>query len=198
MNVSITRPMIRIAAVLGVSAALGLGTLGTSFAAGDTGLTITGGTLSASGSIGFSNFSAVTLNGSQRTTTATWSLPNVTDARGTGAGWKYTLSLTPFAEYAAGAYMASGKTLAASSLQVTTAPVVAQVDTSSSPANTVASVPASTALDTGSAVTLLSAAVDGGMGSYSASDMTAQLTIPASAYAKSYKSDATISLDTTP
>jgi len=198
MNVSITRPMIRIAAVLGVSAALGLGTLGTSFAAGDTGLTITGGTLSASGSMIFSNFSAVTLNGSQRTTTATWSLPNVTDARGTGAGWKYTPSLTPFAEYAAGAYVASGKTLAASSLQVTTAPVVAQVDTSSSPANTVASVPASTALDTGSAVTLLSAAVDGGMGSYSASAMTAQLTIPASAYAKSYKTDATISLDTTP
>ncbi len=198
MNVSITRPMIRIAAILGVTAALGLGTLGASFAAGDSGLTITGGALSASGSMGFSNFSAVTLDGTQRTTTATWSLPNVTDARGTGAGWKYTLSLTPFAEYAAGAYVAGGKSLAASSLQVTTAPVVSQVDTSSSPANTVVSVPTGAALDTGSAVTLPSAAVGGGMGSYSASAMTARLTIPASAYAKSYKTDATISLDATP
>jgi len=94
--------------------------------------------------------------------------------------------------------VAGGKSLAASSLQVTTAPVVSQVDTSSSPANTVVSVPTGTALDTGSAVTLLSAALDRGMGSYSASALTAQLTIPASAYAKSYKTDATISLDATP
>ncbi len=57
---------------------------------------------------------------------------------------------------------------------------------------------ATTALDTGSAVKLSSAAAAGGMGSYSFSNMTATLTVPANVYAKVYKTDATVSLVTGP
>lgn len=160
-----------------------------------TGDTLTSGTLTG-GDIGFADFAATTLTGTQQTTTADWSIGNVVDARGTGAGWGVSLSLTQLKEYDTGtsAYVASGKTLDTSSIKVTTAPVVTLADATSSAASTVTPVAAATAVDTGSAVTVLDAAAAGGMGSYSVSPMTVTLTVPASAYAKTYKTDATVSL----
>jgi hypothetical protein len=194
-----THPFVRVSLGLGVAAVLGIGATVPAFAAADTGAVITGGTLSGGG-LGFASFGAITLNGAQQTSTAPFTLANVTDARGTGAGWNVSLSLTPLAEYNTGtsAYVTSGKTLAASSIKVTTAPVVSLVDSTSSPANTITPVATTTALDTGSAVKLLSAAAAGGMGTYSFSTMTSTLTVPANAYAKTYKSDATVSLNVAP
>ncbi len=194
-----THPLARVSLGLGAAAVLTLGTTLSAFAAADTGATITGGSLSG-GALGFASFGAITLNGAQQTSTAPFTLANVTDARGTGAGWNVSLSLTPLAEYNMGtsAYVASGKTLAASSIKVTTAPVVSLVDSTSSAATTITPVATTTALDTGSAVKLLDAAANGGMGSYAFSNMTSTLTVPANAFAKTYKSDATVSLNATP
>ena len=199
LKINRTPRIARLALGLGVTAVLGLGSTLSAFAAADTGAVITGGTL-AGGGLGFASFGAITLNGAQQTSTAAFTLANVTDARGTGAGWNVSLNLTPLAEYNTGtsAYVPSGKTLAASSIKVTTAPIVSLVDSTSSPATTVTPVATTTALDSGSAVKLLSAAVNGGMGSYSFSNLTATLTVPANAYAKTYKSDATVSLNVAP
>jgi len=194
-----TLPLARVTLGLGVAAVLTLGTTLSAFAAADTGATITGGTLSG-GALGFATFGAITLNGAQQTSTAAFTLANVIDGRGTGAGWNVSLALTPLAEYNTGtsAYVASGKTLAASSIKVTTAPIVSLVDSTSSAATTITPVATTTALDTGSAVKLLDAAANGGMGSYAFSNMTSTLTVPANAFAKTYKSDATVSLNATP
>jgi len=195
----LTHPLARVSLGLGAAALLTLGTSLSAFAAADTGATISGGTLSGGG-LGFATFGAITLNGAQQTSTAAFTLANVTDARGTGAGWNVSLTLTPLAEYNTGtsAYVTGGKTLAASSIKVTTAPVVSLVDSTSSPATTITPVATTTALDTGSAVKLLDAAANGGMGSYAFSNMTSTLTVPANAFAKTYKSDATVSLNATP
>jgi len=194
-----TLPLARVTLGLGVAAVLTLGTTLSAFAAADTGATITGGTLSG-GALGFATFGAITLNGAQQTSTAAFTLANVIDGRGTGAGWNVSLALTPLAEYNTGtsAYVTSGKTLAASSIKVTTAPIVSLVDSTSSAATTITPVATTTALDTGSAVKLLDAAANGGMGSYAFSNMTSTLTVPANAFAKTYKSDATVSLNATP
>ncbi len=53
-------------------------------------------------------------------------------------------------------------------------------------------------LDAGSAVKIASAAVDTGMGKYDFSATTLSLTVPASAYAKTYRSDVTITVASTP
>jgi len=168
------------------------------FAAADTGVAITGGTLSG-GELGFTPFSAVTLDGTAKTSTAVWTIANVIDPRGTGAGWNVSLTLTPFKEYVDTAYVTEGgKTLAASSIKVTTAPIVTQVDETSSAASTITVVAAQIALDTGSPIKLLSASADGGMGSYAVSDLTTTLSIPANAYAATYKTDATVALVVAP
>ncbi len=195
----LTHPLARVSLGLGATALLTLGMSLSAFAAADTGATITGGTLSG-GVLGFASFGAITLNGQQQTSTAAFTLTNVSDATGTGAGWNVSLTLTPLAEYNTTtlAYVTGGKVLTGSSIKVTTAPVVSLVDSTSSAASTITPVAATTALDTNSAVKLLSAAANGGMGSYAFSNMTSTLTVPANTYARTYKSDATASLNATP
>jgi hypothetical protein len=172
----------------------------TSFAAAETGITLTGAAALSGGDITFSDFGPVTLTGVQQTSTATWSITDVVDGRGTGDGWNLSLTLTQLKEYDTGgsAYVVDGKAIATSSVTVTTAPVVTLADDTSSPTNTITVVSNGTALDTGSPVKLLSAAVDGGMGSYAISDMTSTLAIRADTYAGTYKSDATVALVTGP
>jgi len=195
----LTHPLARVSLGLGATALLTLGMSLSAFAAADTGATISGGTLTGGG-LGFASFGAITLNGTQQTSTAAFTLANVIDGRGTGAGWNVSLALTPLTEYntGTGAYVTGGKTFALSSIKVTTAPVVSLVDSTSSPASTITPVAINTALDTNSAVKLLEVAANGGMGSYAFSNMTSTLTVPANAFAKTYKSDATVSLSTTP
>lgn len=169
----------------------------TAFAATDTGVTVTGDTLSG-GDITFSNFTGITLNGALKTTPATWAIANIIDATGTGTGWNLTLALTPLAEWDTTAYVVGGKVIPASSIKVTTAPTVTLVDATSSPANTITPVATATALDIATPIKLLTAAVDGGMGSYAISDITATLTTRADTYAATYKTDATVAIVTGP
>lgn len=168
-------------------------------ASGDAGVTFTAAGLSG-GAIAYGDFAGLTLNGQHQTTTAAWSIGNIIDARGNGNGWNLSLTLTQLKEYNtdAGTYVTGGKTLPASSITVTVAPTVSQVDLSSSAANTITPVSAGTALDTGSPVKLLSAALNGGMGQFSFGNMTISLATAADAFARAYKTDATLSLNDAP
>ena len=165
-------------------------------AADDANVTITGGLLSITNpAVG--NFAGVTLNGTAQTTTATFGAFSATDARGTGAGWNVTVQATQFAEHNGTIYVASGETLPTSSLSMP-APTVAKSDGTSSAEPSITAGPYT--IDAGSAVKIASAAADGtGMGSY---DFTQggslSLHIPASAYAKTYRSDVTLSVVTGP
>lgn len=160
--------------------------------------TVSGGSLTGGG-VGFAPLSA-TLDGSQITTTSNWSIGDITDARGTGEGWNVSMSLAQFKEYDTvnNTYVTGGKTLATSSLIVSTVPTIAKIDSTSSETTTITPVTSGTALDTGSAVKLITASLDGGMGSYSFGNLGVTLTIPANAYAKTYKTTATVSLNKAP
>ncbi len=184
---------------LALAAIIAAGAAVPAFAATETGVAVSGNTLSG-GAVTYADFAPITLNGTQQTSTAAWSTANIVDSRGTGAGWNLSLTLTQLSEYdtVGSAYVVSGKTLATSSAKVTTAPVVSLVDLTSDAANTITPVVANTALDTGASVKLLSAALNGGKGSYSFSDMTSTLTVPANAFAATYKADGTVSLNSAP
>ncbi|MGH9153016.1 MAG: WxL domain-containing protein [Acidimicrobiales bacterium] len=93
--------------------------------------------------------------------------------------------------------MASGKTLPTSSLSLATAAVASPGTTSPDPTMTAGAY----TLDAGSAVKIASAAVDTGMGQYDISfaagnDLT--LSVPATAFARTYRSDLTVTLASTP
>ncbi|MGO4886174.1 WxL domain-containing protein [Anaerobacillus sp. MEB173] len=160
--------------------------------------TVTGGDLTGGG-VTFAPLSA-TLNGTQITTSADWTIADITDARGTGSGWNVSMTLAQFKEFDTvdNVYVTNGKALATNTLKVKTVPTIAQKDTTSSETSTITPVSLDTALDTGSTVKLLSAQIDGGMGSFSFGNLGVELTIPANAYAKTYKTEATVSLNTAP
>lgn len=136
-----------------------------------------------------SDFASVTLDGTGKTTTATMSNFSVSDTA--GAGWQVTVGATQFQEFDVGAaqYVTGGKTLPAGSLTMA-APTV-------SPAGGITIPPGPYAID-GATVQLASAAT-GTTGTY---DFTQggllTLTIPASAYARTYRSDMTIAVASGP
>lgn len=168
-----------------------------SFAAEQSISTISSGDLTG-GTFGF-NPLAATLDGTQKTTTANWTIDNIIDARGTGAGWDLKLNLTQFKEVDEnGVYVTDGKSIAMNSLFVSTSPTVTKADETSSDLDTITTVSTNTALDTNSEVKIVSAVQGGGMGSYAVSDLGVTLVIPANAYAKTYKADATVTLNTAP
>jgi len=146
------------------------------------------------GDIQFSDFSGVVLDGTSQTTTATWSISNIIDTRGTDSGWNVSLTLTQFKEWSGNEYVAYGDTLRPSSMTVTSIPVVNPADETSSSADQIRVVGAATALDTGTPVTLLSCGDGQGMGSFTVSNMTVTLVLPANVYAHTYKTDATVAL----
>lgn len=185
--------------VLAFTAAFGLAaTAFSTHSFANTTSSVSGGSLTGGG-VTFAPLSA-TLDGSQVTTSANWTIGDVSDARGTGAGWNVSMTLAQFQEYDTvnSTYVTGGKTLATNSLKVTTVPTIAKIDSTSSETTTITPVASNTALDTGSTVKLLSASLNGGMGSYSFGNLGVTLTIPANAYAKTYKTEATVSLNTTP
>lgn len=154
--------------------------------------TITGGTMTIS-TVSASSFAeAITLDGSTQTVTgAGINTFDVTDARGTGAGWNVAVSATAFS------HDTNSKTLSPGSLTLT-APSVSLIDPNSSPIDTVT--PAGGTIDGGS-VTVLSAAadVDAGMGSYTISPMAMSLELkPKEVYAGTYTSTVTVALTTGP
>ncbi len=157
-----------------------------------TDISVTGGDLTATTpTVG--DFAAVTLDGTAKPTTASLGNWDVTDARGTGLGWHLTFQATQFAEWdtATSTYVTNGKTLAANSLKMPAPSVVADGTLSALPTI----LPGPYTLDGGSAVKVASAALDAGMGNY---DFTPggslTLTVPSSAYAKTYRSEVTVSV----
>ncbi|MDP9069504.1 MAG: WxL domain-containing protein [Actinomycetota bacterium] len=161
-----------------------------------TDISLTGGDLTATTpTVG--DFAAVTLDGTAKSTTAAMGTWDVTDARGTGLGWNLTFQATQFAEWdstlnaGAGGYVTGGKKLAASSLKMPVPSVLADGTLSALP--TILTGPYT--LDSGSAVKVASAALDAGMGNY---DFTPggslTLTVPANAYARTYRSEVTVSV----
>ncbi len=157
---------------------------------GPTNITINGGSLNLS-AVTLSDFAPVTLSGSATTAMTTMNPFTVTDASGTGAGWNVTVQATQFKEYVGGTYVSGGKTLALSSLSMAAPTVAANGTSSAAPAMTSGPY----VIDSGSAVKIASAAVGNGMGAYDftpgANGLT--LSIPANAYATSYRSEITVS-----
>lgn len=136
-----------------------------------------------------SDFAAVVLSGGPATTTATMSNFSVTDSD--ALGWHVTVQATRFAEVdGGGAYVTGGRTLPVGSLAMP-APTV-------SPANSSVSVAPGPYLIDGATVQIATAAT-GISGTF---DFThsgpLSLSIPSNAYARSYRSEITVSLQSGP
>jgi len=159
------------------------------------GLTITG---AAPG-----NFAA-TLTGSDQTVGATLGAYVGQDTTGSGTGWNVTFQATQFACNAGtGACPTGGDTLPTSSLLM--APPTVACNTGTSCAGRAGpptvSISSNTALDSGTAVKVASAASKKGMGSYtftptniSGVSAPLSLAVPSYAYASTYNSTLTVSI----
>lgn len=188
----------KLGAVVLAATAIFIGAIAPAAQADDTNVTITGGNLTL-GTISTADFPGVTLDGSAKSSNTTMSPFSVTDARGTGAGWNVTIEASEFAEFSEGDYVNDGRQLGTSRLSLATA-TVDKIDSSSS------ATPSMTAgtytLDAGSAIKVASAATDGtGMGSYTITPGGTNglsLSVPASAFAATYRSDVTVTLSTGP
>ena len=169
--------------------ALGLTMVGPVMAADNSGTsaTLTGGELSVL-SVAAADFAGadLVLDGAAGTVTAGLTFTNA-DARGSGLGWTVTAQASQF-DGAVGT-----NALAASSLSVT-APTATAVGTSG-PAPTVASGPF--VIDTVGAVTVATAAVGDGMGTYDFASSVMSLSLPADVHADVYSSIVTITVATT-
>ncbi len=136
-----------------------------------------------------SDFASVTLDGTAKTTTATLSDFSITDTA--GAGWHLTVGATQFQEFdvGTGQYVTGGKILPTGSLSMP-APTV-------TPATGITIAPGPHSID-GATVQFASAAT-GTTGTY---DFTQggplTLTVPASAYARTYRSEVTIAVASGP
>jgi hypothetical protein len=190
---------VRTLGVAALLAALGVAAIPAEAAFADTGVTVNAGSLSMTTPT-VANFNGVTLNGAAQDTTASMGTFSVTDATGGGSGWHVTAQATQLAEWdatlnaGAGGYVSGGKTLPSSSLSVSAPSVAANGTTSAAP--TVGTGPFT--IDGGSAVTVATAAANTGMGTYDFGTSTLTLSVPASAYAKEYRSAVTVSAVTGP
>jgi len=185
-----------VAVVFGLSAiAVGAVAPAAQAAADHTNVSVTAANLTL-GVIAIGDFAGVALDGTVKTRTATMTAFDVTDARGSGAGWNVTIGATEFAEWNGTAYVTGGKTIGTSRVSMATA-TVAKADTTSSTPPTMTS--GAYTLDAGSAVKIASAAADGtGMGSYTITPGAVTLTVDADTYARNYRSDVTVTLATGP
>jgi len=181
---------------LAAAAAVGMGAapaLADGAGTDQTNVTLTAGALTITAPT-VADFGSFTLAGAAHTMPAAVTAFSVNDATGSGAGWNVTVQATQLAEWDAGSYVASGKTLPVGSLSLT-ASTVSQVGTSSP-------VPAITVgpylIDEVTAVQVASAAATEGMGEYAFTATTLTLSVPASAYARTYRSDVTVSVVTGP
>ena len=187
----------RLAVTAVAATAMLAGSTTVAFAADTADVTVTGGSLAITVDPTVGDFTAVTLDGTAKTTTATFDGFEVNDARGSGAGWNVTVQATQFAEWdptlnaGAGGFVASGKTLAANSLSMAAPTVAADGTTSAAP--TLSTGPYT--VDAASAVKIASAATNAGMGKYDFTQAGTPLTlsIPSTAYAKTYRSTLTVS-----
>ncbi len=189
----------RIVAVLAATAAL-MALVAPAAHADATNVTITGGSLGITTAPLAADFTSVTLDGTAKTTTAAMDAFEVNDARGTGAGWKVTVGGTQFCEWDAtlGACVVGGKTLGLNSLKLSQPTVAQDGTTSTSPTITTGPYTIDSVADGTGTVKVASAAADTGMGKYDFSATTLTVSIPASAYAKTYRSTVTVTVASGP
>lgn len=151
--------------------------------------TVTGGTLSFINSTpGNVTFPSVTLNGANQTTSQTQPL-DISDARGTGVGWRVTATSTQF--------LNGADALPVGSVTIASSPTVACDAGVTCTTATVSGVSYPYTLPSGptapTATTMYNAAVNTGMGAQTVTP-TWQLVVPASAKAGTYTSTWTYSL----
>lgn len=203
--------------LVGLAAGLAVIVTAPAFAADPTDLILNGGSFAITPPTGHTevwtaDFGTATLDGTQKTLTAALDSFKVTDARGTGIGWNVTVQATQFKQYdpnllgpGLGGYVTSGRSLAFSSLTMA-APTIAKADaTSSGPPSGLAATGIDNNAGTAGApagVKFASAATGdvagSGMGSYDFSAVVLTLKVPASAYKATYRSEVTVSLNSTP
>jgi hypothetical protein len=159
-------------------------------AGGSTTVAVAAGALTLTGAAP-ANFASVALDGTDQSSNASLATFTVNDSRGTGAGWRVTALATQFKEYdtTLNQYVLSGRSIPASSLQMAQ-PTMTRTGGGNSANPTVASGPYT--IDAASAATVSSAAVGAGMGKYQYGATTLTLSIPASTYARTYRSDVTV------
>lgn len=192
-----TTRLITVTALLGLSAAASFG--GVAHAAGGpTSLALTGGSLTVTGGAP-GNFSA-NLNGANQTAYTSLASYDANDATGTGSGWNVTFQATQFTcVVATDAGCKTGfTTLPLSSLSIA-APTAACASGSTCTGSPTVSISGNTAVDVASAVKVLSAAVNTGLGSYTVTPGTIgtgqlALAIPGNALATTYHSTLTITV----
>nr|WP_309099193.1 WxL domain-containing protein [Fredinandcohnia onubensis] len=152
---------------------------------------ITGGQLAVD-EITVGNFTAVVLNGKTQSTFANINAFNVTDPTGTGAGWNVLLSATQLTD------SLTGRTLPLGSLSVV-APGLTEADTGSSPAADITK--RGGTIDSGTGVSILSAAAGAGMGTYTASfaaDALKLNLLPKDVRSGTYTSTITVTINSGP
>ncbi len=192
-----------IAAAAGVLLFVGLTAPAFASSGGATSVAVTAGSgLTISGAAP-GTFSA-TLTGSDQTVATTLGTYTAADTTGTGHGWNVTFQASQFTCTAGtGQCPAGGDTLPTSSLLMAPETVACNSGTSCSgraSAPTI-SIAANTALDSGSAVKVASAALNKGMGTYTFTPGTLggagnalTLAVPSYAYATTYNSTLTVSV----
>jgi len=169
---------------------------------GPTSVTVSAAGLSVSGAAP-GTFS-VTLNGSDQTVATSLANYSTVDTRGSGAGWNVTFQATQFAcTNGSGSCPSGGDTLPAGSLLMAPPTVACNTgtDCSGHSAAPSISISSNTAVDSGSAVKIASAAANTGMGTYNftpgqlgGSGNGLTLAVPGSAYAATYNSTLTVSV----
>lgn len=135
------------------------------------------------------NFTAITLDGTTKTTTSAVTDMTLIDATGTGAGWDVNLKATTFTN--AGATHNILNTLPEGSLALGAVTITAVGDSTAITNITTAT----GAIDNASGVTILNAGINEGMGTYTVSVAPMTLTLlPKDAKAGSYTSTITMTL----
>ena len=142
-----------------------------------------------------------TLTGTSQNVTGLLTTYQAIDARGTGGGWHVTFSATTFACVSPTdvGCPAGGAAFPASSLSMPAPTVSCLILCTGGGAPPTISISSLTALDSGTAVTVASAAVGTGTGTYNFAPGAVgagnlQLTIPSNAYATTYHSTLTVSV----
>lgn len=161
--------------------------------ADDTTVTVSGGLLGVTAPA-VNDFAVITLSGSAQAAEAPLEPFAVTDARGTGQGWTLVVQASTFREWDGSAYVAGGKALPLGSLSLVGLSVAG--DGTDSPAPEVVVGPY--VLDN-NAVPVAVAATGTGMGRFTVTPTGGlRVAVPASAYARTYRSEVSLSVTSGP
>lgn len=140
------------------------------------------------------DFAVITLNGAAQSAEAALAPIAVTDARGSGQGWTLKLQATVLREWDRSAYLPAGKALPEGSLSLSGFSVTGDGSDSASPEV----VAGPYILDRGE-VTVGMAGIGAGMGRFIFGPTAAlRVAVPASAYARTYRSELSLSVTSGP